>query len=653
MRFLRYTPPSVPRTRLPSSLPVPIGLLAGLAFSTALGLGVAEAVPTPMPNDVLPLERVQPGMKGYGLTVMSGTTPEKFDVEIISVLKGFRPNQDLILIKTPNHPRLDVAHTVAGMSGSPIYLEGKMIGAYAYGWTFGAEPIAGVTPIHNMIEDLRKPIPPLFKAKATLLPSASAGAAPARPRQLSSRAFGGLFDGESTAFAYDVEGHAKQLGARAAKERGSLSASSLAPASTPLLFGGMSPSAIATVEPWLRPMGLVPVQAGGGGGRTGAPPPGGPTGFVDGGAIGVQLVAGDISVMGLGTVTRVEGDKLVAFGHPMMGGGASDMPTALAKVHWILASTNRSFKIGEPISPMGTLVNDRQASIVVDTKRQATTFPVQVRIDGVDGAPKTVWKSVAAHDPFMAPMLASMAIGNALEATTAERGDMTWRATSKVKVQGYGELEFRDFGAGAGDPISADSFVRSRMTRALGALLNNPWEEARIESVETVVKVSFAREVAMIRGSRPVQAEIDVGQPARIEVELVPYQGKAERRTIEVRLPEGLADEDVEIELAPGHEIERPRPAPESLSDLVAALRTPTFPEESIVATVRLKGQGAAAYRGQIATRLPPGAIDTLRSSTSSVAPETFAAVDQTSHPVQRFVVGRDRVRVKVRPVLK
>src|SRR5205823_6655361 len=99
------------------------------------------------------------GMKGYGLTVFSGTTPTKFDVEIVSVLKNFRPAQDLILIKTPNHPRLDAAHVVAGMSGSPIYLNDKMIGAYAYGWISGTEPVAGVTPIRNMLDELARPIP--------------------------------------------------------------------------------------------------------------------------------------------------------------------------------------------------------------------------------------------------------------------------------------------------------------------------------------------------------------------------------------------------------------------------------------------------------------------------------------------------------------
>src|SRR5258708_14056101 len=104
---------------------------------------------------------IKEGMKGYGLTVFSGTTPEKFGVEVIDVLQNFRPHQELILVKTI-HPRLDIAKVVAGMSGSPIYLEGKMAGAYAYGWTFGSEPVAGVTPIRLMLDEMDRPLPKLI-----------------------------------------------------------------------------------------------------------------------------------------------------------------------------------------------------------------------------------------------------------------------------------------------------------------------------------------------------------------------------------------------------------------------------------------------------------------------------------------------------------
>ena len=589
--------------------------------------------------DMLPLADVKAGMKGYGLTVMSGVKPEKFDVEIISVLHNFRPNQDLILIKTPNNARLDAAKTVAGMSGSPIYLNGKMIGAYAYGWTFGAEPIAGVTPIANMIEDLKKPIPPLFIPRKDL-PSVKKAEAEEK-RQTPARSFTG------DTFDYQLDAHAKQLASRFSSERGT--STTLTPAETPILFGGMTPSAMSMAEKNLSAVGLVPLAAGG----AGKDDPDAPTDFVDGGGIGVQLLRGDVSAMGLGTVTRVSGDKLVAFGHPMMGGGASDLPTAIAKVHWILASTNRSFKIGEAVRNKGTLVNDRQTSIVVDTKREASTIPIHVDILGVEGAPKTKWDSIASHDPFMAPMFTAMAIGSALETTTAERGDMTWRASTKIKVAGYGTINLFDFGSSKGDPISADSFGRSRIVRALGALLNNPWEEVRIENVDTTVKVTFKQELSMIRGTTALDLEVDPGEPVHIKLDLVPYLGKTESKVIVVPIPKDYAGQEVEIELAPGYDVERPRASAESLPDLIAQLVDPTFPEDSLVATIRLQDEGGAAFRGRVATRLPPGALDTLKSSSSSVSPETFGAVQQQSYPMQRYLVGRDRVRVKVRAAVK
>ncbi len=633
-----------------SSTPVLVGLLGGTLLSIAVALGVAAAAPKR--GDILPLSEVKTGMKGYGLTVMKGTKPEKFDVEVIGVLKGFRPNQDLILIKTP-HPRLDIAHTVAGMSGSPIYLDGKMVGAYAYGWTFGAEPIAGVTPIENMLQDQDKPIPPLFKPRTNLLPkSKDANKKDVTVVSPSPRMLTGLFDSTSSKglASYDLETHAKQLASRSERERGSMTATTLAPASTPLMIGGMTPSAMKLAEQYLSPMGLDPVQAGGAGSKVAEDAP---TAYEDGGAIGVQLVRGDISMMGLGTVTRVEGDKLVAFGHPMQGGGASDLPTAIAKVHWILASTNRSFKIGEAVRPMGTLVNDRQASIVVDTKRTASTFPVSVKIEGVDGAPKTQWNSECSHDPFMAPMLAAFAIGNPLETTTPEHGDMTWKATTTVKIAGYSTLTLRDFGASAGEPIGADSFIRSRVTRALGMLLNNPWEEVHVESVDSTVQVSFGREVALLRGTQAVDSEVDPGQPVKIKLELVPYLGKPETKVIEVPIPADYDGEEVEIYLNPGYEVERPRAAPETVADLISALNDPTFAEDSIVATVRLRGEMGASFRGNVATRLPPGAVDALNTTASSIGPDTFGSVQQTAHAMKRFIVGRDRVRVKIRPNVK
>jgi hypothetical protein len=397
------------------------------------------------------------------------------------------------------------------------------------------------------------------------------------------------------------------------------------------------------------PLGLDPMQAGGGATKQA---PDAPKKFVDGGAIGVQLVQGDVSAMGLGTVTRVQGDKLVAFGHPMLGGGIEALPTAIATVHWILASQNRSFKIGEAVRPLGALVNDRPAAIVVDSSVKAPTFPVHVELQGVDGAPKPIWNMEVANDQFLAPSLTAMAIGNALEETTAERRDMTWRASSKVTLAKYGTITLLDFGAGNGTPISAEDIGRGRLAKSIGQLLNNPWEPVVIEGIETTVKVTFDRQVLILRSAKVLDPEVDAGGSARIRLTLEAWQGATETRDIEVKIPADLAGRDVEIELGPGYDVDRPLPTPENVAELIANLPNATYDPESVVASFRVR-DASAAYHGKIASRLPPGAFDMLRSASSSDAPELFASIRHDTFPLKRFLVGHDTVHVFVRQVLR
>ena len=460
----------------------------------------------------------------------------------------------------------------------------------------------------------------------------------------SARSFTGSID------TYDLREHAKQVAAKTSPALAPPQGMGLSRASTPLLLGGLSTTSMKVANDLLAPMGFDPVQAGGGGGAKVASDA--PSKYVDGGAIGVQLIRGDMSAMGLGTVTRVSGDKLLAFGHPMLNGGVESFPTAIAKVHWILASFQRSFKIGESVKPMGALVNDRQAAIVVDTQASAPIIPMTFKIEGVDGAPKTTWNMEVTHDKFMSPTFVAVALGNAVETTTAERRDMTWRATSKLKVAKYGTLTFDDFGAGDGSQPDAGEFIRGRLVRAIGSLMNNPWEEVKIEGVETTMRVTFAREVAMLKGVKLLDPEVDAGEPARVELTLHPHEGKPETKTISVPIPADLAGREVDVEIAPGYEIEKPQPSPNSVAQLVAVLPNQVHDGESLVATIRLREAGAA-FGGKLASRLPAGAIDTLRSATDSDGPELFASSVQHVVPMKRFIVGRDTVKVKVRPILK
>src|SRR6187431_3692221 len=274
-----------------------IGVAALLGLAAAFPSSFARADGFATRTDIIPVDQIKKGMKGYGLTVFHGTKPERFDVEVIDVLKNFRPKQDLILVKT-KHPRLEITKVVAGMSGSPIYLNDKMIGAYAYGWSFGSEPVAGVTPIRNMLDELARPLPDRIDGwPLKLVPGAGK---PVAAREQPASTGGRRYQGDLG--RYDLREHAAQL-VRAVGLDNAHQVSALTPVSTPILIGGMGSRSVAFAQQLLTPLGLEPLQAGGGASAEASAP----TRYVDGGAVGVELVRGDMSAMGLGTVTRVEG----------------------------------------------------------------------------------------------------------------------------------------------------------------------------------------------------------------------------------------------------------------------------------------------------------------------------------------------------------
>lgn len=618
------------------SILVGAAVLATAAFPFSVHKAeAADPTATPM----LDISQLKPGTKGYGLTVFSGTEPERFEVEVIGILKTFLPNQDLILVKT-KHPRLEAAKVVAGMSGSPIFIDGKVVGAYAYGWQFGSEPVAGVTPIKNMIDDLQAPIPPEY-----LLPLTSP------QMRLASRST--LGQGTAVAYAgpageYDVLAHARQVAAMATGGRNDNGATPM-PVATPLTVGGVGELGMRMLRESLGPMGLEPLQ--GGGGST-TQDPNAPTRFVDGGAIGVQLVRGDVAASGIGTVTRVSGDRLVAFGHPMMQGGVSRLPTAIASINWVLASTMRSFKLGRPVRPVGSLINDRQAAIVVDHKVDAPVFPVRLNVTGVAGAPHPNWNMEVAHEKFMAPLFVALALGNAAESTTSERRDACWHAYTKLSVRGRGSIMLHDFGVSVGGTPDIGTFYSSRVVRSVGALLNNPWEPVQIEGVETKMEFKFSRDLLTLRGVDPLETEIEAGRKAHLRLHLVPFAGPEQIRVVEIDIPRELAGSQVEIELTPGHQTVPDLPKPENVSELMANLPKLSMAPDVLVATIKVGGQGLA-FKGQVASRLPPGALDTLRSSSSSVAPEPFPSVVRTVIPLNQFVIGKDSVRIRVRDVMR
>jgi SpoIVB peptidase S55 len=615
---------------------LPLALLFGLAVGLPLRVERASAESRSSRPDTMDVKDIKPGMKGYGLTVFEGTQPEKFAVEVIDVLRNFRPRQDLVLVKT-QHPRLEVAKVVAGMSGSPIYLDGKMIGAYAYGWTFGAEPIAGVTPIGNMLDDLARPLPNFVHG----WPTRVGGRGSDRVQASAEAGHSGLRYSDARS-GYDLARHRDEVQAHMKPSMPAVAG--VAPVSTPVLLGGMTPRAVEIASDLLGPLGLEPL-AGGGGAVMGAETA--PERYVDGGAIGIQLISGDTTATGLGTVTRVEGDLVSAFGHPMMSAGFTALPAAVSKVLWFLASQQRSFKIGAPVRDVGALVNDRQASIVVSHSAKAPVIPVRVRISGSPGAPFTDWNFTVAHEKFMAPSFLAVAIGSALQATANERSDVTWSAESTVRFKNYGEVTVEDFGVAVGGTPEPGDFIRSNLVNAVGAVLNNPWENAFVESVEVTMKLSYAREVYRLRGVELLDAEVEPGQAVRMRLALEPFSGRVVEKLVSVELPRHLAGEKVKIEVRPGFMVEKPKASPESLAELIGTLEDVTYPPRTIVLSYD-DGEGVG-YRGQVVSNLPPGVIDRLAPESTTMAPEVFRASTHKVEALPYYMLGKHSVRVQVK----
>lgn len=614
-------------------------------------------------SDVMPLSQIRPKMKGYGLTVFEGTKPERFDIEVIDVLRRFMPKQDLILIKT-KHPRLDVARVVAGMSGSPIYIDGKMIGAYAYGWTFAREPVAGVTPIENMLGEIDRPLP----AKVYGWPLVSRAAEPSRSGRLERRGEHAQATAVSTepnaghaGYAddanrydgapehYELAKHALQL---EQARSGTIDNQTLRPVSTPLLLGGYSPLGNQIAEKLLGPLGFEPYQAGGAGDDAASRTQYEKIGYEDGSAIGVQLVRGDTSAMGLGTVTRVEGDRLVAFGHPMTQAGVTALPTAVGRVLWFLASEQRSFKIGMPVRSMGALVADRQASIVVSQSAKAPIIPVHLDIEGLEGIPVNAWNFEVAHEKFMTPTFLAMALASAIQSTTSEKRDVSWTLDSEVVVDGKKTLTIEDFGVAIGGMPTADDIVGMNVVEAVGAILNNPWRPAVVSQVRAKLKLRFNREIYRLRGADLLETEIDAGKEARIRLRLVPYDGPIEQRIVTVPIPATRAGETLSLEIVPGYTENHEMAPAETLDELLRNLDEPVYLPKSLV--VKFSNPGSTlAYRGRVAPHLPPGAVDVLSPTNALLAPAAFAATTRTVHPLPFYVLGRERVSIAIRPVMR
>ncbi|HVU51669.1 MAG TPA: SpoIVB peptidase S55 domain-containing protein [Polyangia bacterium] len=588
-------------------------LLAGVATFAAgpppftLPPGAKRAIVTGGPPPaIMKLADVKPGMVGQALTVFSGTKPEPFKIRVVAVLKQFLPKQDVILIRAED-PRVEHSGIVAGMSGSPVYVDGKLVGAVAYAWSFAKDPLGGVTPIESMLAERARP---RRKTPLELAAGEDDGDGPGLPALASA-------------------------GAAAAGE------GRLVRASVPLSVSGFGPRAMAELGDVLRPVGLVPTQAGGGRALGGKLEPG----HVEpGSAIGVELVRGDMSMVGTGTVTYVDGSTVLAFGHPMFGIGESYLPLVDAEIHSFMPSLAQSFKMSSPLHEIGVLTQDRQSCIIGDLDGRTTMMPVDVRVTGPEGKSRTFHAEVA-RSRRLTPTLASMVVANAVADAEPDVTDVIATVNAKLAVHGRGTLELGDQ-VFSTEGISGRVLGGARGLRALGELMFNPFEPVVVDRMDVDVRLELKRDVADIVGVSVPTDTVRAGDTVPVRVTLRPYAGAEYVETVPVKIPHAVRGQAVHIEAASGV-MARPEAAPaETLGTYIENLHK-YYTAASIVVTVQTPDEGAALH-GRLIPDLPASALDTLRPANESRRADTYRVAERTVFPSKRLVSGRQELTIAV-----
>ncbi len=624
-------------------------LLALLIASPLWAAGTAPTrlkaiVPGGPPPAILRLADVRPGMVGQALTVFSGTKPEPFKIRVVAIMRNFLPKQDVILIRAED-PRVEFSGIVAGMSGSPVYIDGKLMGAIAYAWSFAKEPLGGVTPIESMLAERSRP----RRIKEETLARREAGD--------NEGGEGGGDQSVARAEALATAGGASGFGRAgtdgpAALSRG-LGLPTMLPASVggeprlirasvPLSVAGFTPRTFAELEEDLRPTGLVPMQAGGGRKRGLAPAPG----HVEpGSAIGVELVRGDMSTVATGTVTYIDGPNVFAFGHPMFGIGEVYLPMVDAEIHAFLPSLSQSFKMSSPLQEVGTLVQDRQACIIGDLDARTTMMPVEVRVGGPGGEAR-IFRADVARNRRLTPMLASLVVSNAIADAEPDVTDMVVTVTSKMNVKGYTTLELRDQ-LFSSEGVSGRALSSSRGLRAIGDLLFNPFEPVVLDRMDVDVRVEFRRDVAEIVGVSMPGDVVHAGDTVPLRVTLRPYAGSEYVEIVPVVIPRSVGGDMVKLEVASGAQVKPDTPQPESLRGYIENLRK-FYSASSIVVSVQTPDDGAS-LRGKLLSGLPPAALDTLRPGNQTRRADAYRVADRTVFPSKRLVSGKQELTLYVR----
>jgi len=583
------------------------------------------------------VDELRSGMKGVGRTVFEGTAIQEFQVEIMGVLKNVQPKQDLILARLSGGP-LEKTGVIQGMSGSPVYINGRLIGAVAYSFPFAKDPIAGIQPISQMLEVLdKRPTPPT---------PASAGPEQIVPAQTPAAFVFGMLDKVRAGVSLQ-----EVLGYPAAPAASSGGA--LTPIPTPLSIAGATMGTLQQFGPFFGAYGFSVVQSGASGGASNLPST--PSKRLEpGAAVSAELVRGDLDVSANGTVTNVDGDKVYAFGHPFLSVGPLDLPMSNAYIISSLAKLDSSSKVAVPVDVVGAFRQDRATGILGNMTDKPAMIPMTVRVKSSNDI-TTPYKFEIVNDRYLTPLLTGLTLINAIGASERGLGEVTMNVSGQIQLKGSEPVKISNISTGDGN---GPSMATVAAVAPIQYLLNSGFDGALIQSVDLDIATTDRKTSATLERISVNKDEVQPGETVTLSAQLRGSRGEIFIEQYPVVIPAGLSKGKIQLMVGDGSTVtasELKRGATGAPPGLAAAVRELNRLRRNDRLYVKImSNQPGVVIGGEEYPSLPPSMIallDSNRASSRAVAPLANSTVVEYELTPSKYVLqGQRTLTLSVKP---
>ncbi len=579
------------------------------------------------------LEDLKPGMKGTARTVFSGSETQEFGVEVLGILPGFPgPRQSAIIAKLSG-ANVEKTGVFAGMSGSPVYIDGKIVGAIAFSFPFSKEPIAGITPIKQMIDLFNK---------------GSENLKPKEPRVVSFSQLAGT-DWKPNLPKPAVSSVSLLAPVSAGSPLMPLLGQQMVPIATPLVFSGISQESLSIFAPQLVASGLLPVSGAGGSAAITPLAEVNENTFPPGSSISVQLVRGDYSLAAAGTVTLRDGDRIYAFGHPLLSLGASDMPMAESSVVTVISNMNNSFKLSVPGRMVGSISQDRASGIFGLLRQAPKMIPVKVNLHTSRDRTESYSYEIAT-DSFLTPLLLNITLFNTITSSERVLGDSTISVKGEIKVKGQEPIQIdRRFSAANNVAIMASGSIAAPVS----SLLTSGFDDVQLDGITLDIASTETKYSGTLERITLDRTEVRRGEKVEVQAYVRTESGKQFVQRIPVQIPEDAGLGQLLVFVGDGGVLQEGSPAksfvPQDLSQLVKAINTVKKSDRLYVKLFRITS-GAVIGTSELPS-LPPSMVATLNSDRTSggYTPTVLSPVYEMELPPAEFVIsGQQLIAIDV-----